>query len=209
MPKSNNFQISIEWMYLPSFRWIDIIVFKLSSRKAYPSKKHIFGHVTSLIGWNVTAAYSKKFPRATAYTCQIWKESTQRSQSYKENKMRSSRSRRSPISSYTQTSVPCGTLNNTWCYFHNVLSHSTGNQRNTMQYILLYGLVKYFLYSSLAHLSPIFLQMMNWSNIKKLIYRFSIETIWAPKQGYMFYSSLKFTTVSFFTNSHLVIVKKK
>ena len=39
---------------------------KLSSGQASPSKKDIFGHVTSLIGWNVTAAYSKKFPRATA-----------------------------------------------------------------------------------------------------------------------------------------------
>ena len=111
MPKSNDFQISIERMYLPSFRWIDITPFKLSSGQAYPSKKHIFGHVTSLIGRNVTAAYSKKFPRATAYTCQIWKESAQRSKSYKENKMQSSRSRRSLISSYTQTSVSCRTLN--------------------------------------------------------------------------------------------------
>ena len=48
-------------MYLPSFRLIDKIPFKLSSGQAYPSKKKdIFGHVTSLIGRNVTAAYSKK-----------------------------------------------------------------------------------------------------------------------------------------------------
>ena len=45
---------------------------KLSSGQGRPSKKkHIFGHVTSLIGENVIAAYSEKFPRATAYTCQI------------------------------------------------------------------------------------------------------------------------------------------
>ena len=44
---------------------------KLSSGQGHPSKKHIFGHVTSLIGENVIAAYSEKFPRATAYTCQI------------------------------------------------------------------------------------------------------------------------------------------
>ena len=48
-----------------------LIRFKLLSGQAYPSKKKIFGHVTSLIGRNVSAAYSKKFPRATAYTCQI------------------------------------------------------------------------------------------------------------------------------------------
>ena len=78
MPKSNDFQSLIEWMYLSSFRWIDKIPFKLSSGQAYPSKKDIFGHVTSLIGRNVTAAYSKKLPKATAYTCQIWKESAQR-----------------------------------------------------------------------------------------------------------------------------------
>ena len=44
---------------------------KLSSRQGRPSKKRFFGHVTSLIGKNVIAAYSEKFPRATAYTCQI------------------------------------------------------------------------------------------------------------------------------------------
>ena len=43
----------------------------LSSEQGRPSKKCIFGHVTSLIGENVIAAYSEKFPRATAYTCQI------------------------------------------------------------------------------------------------------------------------------------------
>ena len=109
MPKSNDFHILIEWMYLPSFRWIDKIPFKLSSGQAYPSKKDIFGHVTSLIGRNVTAVYPKKFPKATAYTCQIWKESTQQSQSYKENE---TRSWWSLIFSHIQTSVPLGTLNN-------------------------------------------------------------------------------------------------
>ena len=79
MPKSNDFQILIEWIYLPSFKRIDKTPFKLSSGQAYPSKKHI-------IGRNVTAAFSKKFPRAIAHTCQIWKESAQQSQSYKENK---------------------------------------------------------------------------------------------------------------------------
>ena len=69
MPKSNNFQILLDWMYLLSFRWIYKIPFKLSSRQAYKLRKDIFGHVISLI----------------AYTCQIWKESAQRSQSYKEN----------------------------------------------------------------------------------------------------------------------------
>ena len=44
---------------------------KLSSEQGYPSEKCIFGHVTSLIGENVIVAYSEKFPRATAYTCQI------------------------------------------------------------------------------------------------------------------------------------------
>ena len=44
---------------------------KLSSGQGRPSKKCIFGHVTSLIGENVIVAYSEKFPRATAYTCQI------------------------------------------------------------------------------------------------------------------------------------------
>ena len=44
---------------------------RLSSRQGRPSEKRIFGHVTSVIGRNVTAAYPKKFPRATAYTCQI------------------------------------------------------------------------------------------------------------------------------------------
>ena len=44
---------------------------KLSSRQGCPTKKHIFGHVTSLIGENVIAAYSEKIPWATVYTCQI------------------------------------------------------------------------------------------------------------------------------------------
>ena len=44
---------------------------KLLSGQGCPSKKRILGHVTSLIGENVIAVYSEKFPRATAYTCQI------------------------------------------------------------------------------------------------------------------------------------------
>ena len=44
---------------------------KLSSGQGCPSKKHIFGHVTSLIGENIIAAYSEKFHIATANTCQI------------------------------------------------------------------------------------------------------------------------------------------
>ena len=56
----------------------------LSSGQGCPSKKHIFGHVTSLIGENVIAAYSEKFPRAAAYTCQ---ESALWLQSYCQKKM--------------------------------------------------------------------------------------------------------------------------
>ena len=44
---------------------------KLSSGQGLSSEKRIFGHVPSLIGENVIAAYSEKFPRATAYTYQI------------------------------------------------------------------------------------------------------------------------------------------
>ena len=33
---------------------------RLSSGQGHPSKKHIFGHVTSVIGRNVTAAYPKQ-----------------------------------------------------------------------------------------------------------------------------------------------------
>ena len=42
MQKSNDFQILLEWIYLPNFRWIDKIPFKLSSGQAYPSKKKLF-----------------------------------------------------------------------------------------------------------------------------------------------------------------------
>ena len=38
---------------------------KLSSGQGHPSKKRIFGHVTSWIGANVIAAYSGQFPSAT------------------------------------------------------------------------------------------------------------------------------------------------
>ena len=48
-----------------NFRWIDKMIRKLSSGKGRPSKKGIFGHVTSLIDENVIAAYSEKFPMAT------------------------------------------------------------------------------------------------------------------------------------------------
>ena len=54
-----------------NFRLIDKMLGKLSSEQGHPPKKRMFGHVTSLIGENVIAAYSEKFPRATAYTCQI------------------------------------------------------------------------------------------------------------------------------------------
>ena len=54
-----------------NFRWIDKMLSKLSSRQGCVSEKRIFGHVTSLIGENVIAGYSEKFPRATAYTCKI------------------------------------------------------------------------------------------------------------------------------------------
>ena len=43
----------------------------LSSGQGHPSKKRIFCHMTSLIGESIIAAYSEKFPRATAYNCQI------------------------------------------------------------------------------------------------------------------------------------------
>ena len=45
-----------------NFRWIDNILRKLSSGQGRPSKNHIFGHVTSLIGENVIAGYSENFP---------------------------------------------------------------------------------------------------------------------------------------------------
>ena len=45
------------------------MLYKLSFGQGRPSKKHIIGHVTSLIGENVIAADSEKFPRAIAYTC--------------------------------------------------------------------------------------------------------------------------------------------
>ena len=35
---------------------------KLSSGQGRPSKKRLFGHVTRLIGENIIAAYSEKFP---------------------------------------------------------------------------------------------------------------------------------------------------
>ena len=53
-----------------NFRWIDKMLRKLSFRQGRPSKQSIFGHMTSLIGENVIAAHSEKFPRATAYTYQ-------------------------------------------------------------------------------------------------------------------------------------------
>ena len=78
-----------------------------------------------------------------------------------------------------------------------------------MQCILLNGLVKYFY----IHLGDIDRQYFfgddtNWSNIKEVIHKFSVETIWAPEQGYMFFSSLNFTSV-FFSNSHLMSMNKK
>ena len=71
--------------------------------QAYPSKKDVFGHVTSLIGRNVTAAYSNIFPELLHTPAKFEKKSAQRSKSYKENKTRSL------ISTHIQTSVP---LNN-------------------------------------------------------------------------------------------------
>ena len=52
--------------------------------------------------------------------------------------------------------------------------------------------------------------MVHWigciNAIKMVI---STETICAPEQGYMVFSSLKYTTVFFSPNSHLVSVVKK
>ena len=42
----------------------------------HPDKQNpVFGHVTSLIGWNVMAPNSENFPRATKYMCQVWRNS--------------------------------------------------------------------------------------------------------------------------------------
>ena len=46
--------------------WIVEVLFKLSSGQAHPFDKHVLGHVTNLIGWNVM---SEIFPKATAYMC--------------------------------------------------------------------------------------------------------------------------------------------
>ena len=42
-----------------NFSWTDKMLGKLSSGQGRPSKKRIFGHVTSLIGENVITAYSE------------------------------------------------------------------------------------------------------------------------------------------------------
>ena len=123
LPKVNAFQTSIYQTYMPNFMWIIAALLQLSSGQAHPFEKHVFGHVTSLIGWNVMTSYSEIFTRATAYTCQIWRESVSWLQSYCEKKKRIRRSRFSHI----QTSVPRGTLNdifNNWflhilCWLHN------------------------------------------------------------------------------------------
>ena len=44
---------------------------KLSSGQAHPFEKHVFGHVTTLIGRNVMTPYSENFPMATAFVCKI------------------------------------------------------------------------------------------------------------------------------------------
>ena len=49
--------------------WIGEELFKLPSGQAHPFEKHVFGHVTSLIGLNVMAPYSEIFARATTYMC--------------------------------------------------------------------------------------------------------------------------------------------
>ena len=58
--------------------------------------------MTSLIGRNVTAAYSNKIPEGYCIHLPNLKRSAQWSQSYKENE---TQSRQSLISSYTQTSL--------------------------------------------------------------------------------------------------------
>ena len=64
--------------------WIDEVLFNLSSGQAHPLQKHVFGHVTSLIGQDVVTPYSESFPRATSYMCQIWREPAQWLPSYKQ-----------------------------------------------------------------------------------------------------------------------------
>ena len=101
LPKVNDFQTSIQQTYLPNFMWIGEALLKLSSGQAHPFEKHVFGHVTSMIGWNVMISYSEIFPRATAYACQIWRESTLWLQSYCKKKMRIRRMRRIQQSRFT------------------------------------------------------------------------------------------------------------
>ena len=48
-------------------------LFNLSSRQAHPFEKHVFGHVTSLIGWNVMTPYSEIFP-GLLHTCAEFEE---------------------------------------------------------------------------------------------------------------------------------------
>ena len=47
-------------------------------------QKHVFSHVTSLIGRNVTTPYSEIYPGTTAYMCQILRAFTQWMLSYKQ-----------------------------------------------------------------------------------------------------------------------------
>ena len=62
---------------------------ELSSGQGRLSIKHIFSHVTTLIGENVITAFSEKNMvfeiLSTAYTCQIRKESALWLRSYSEN----------------------------------------------------------------------------------------------------------------------------
>ena len=64
------------------------------------------------------------------------------------------------LTNYVKPILSVYNVSNTGYYFYNVLWHSTGNKVNTMQCILLYGLVKYYLYSSWAHRSPIYHRTM-------------------------------------------------
>ena len=82
---------------------------KLLSGEGSSMTKHIFGHVTFLIGWNVHTPNSGKFPRASVYMCQIWKKCALYHVNYCKNKMQIWQSRLYHI----QTSVNRGTLNDT------------------------------------------------------------------------------------------------
>ena len=80
---------------------------KLSSGQGRPSKKHIFGHVFSLIVENVTAAYSENF-LGLLHTPAKYEKNPPYGFEAIAKKMQIRRTHFSHI----QTSIPHGTLNN-------------------------------------------------------------------------------------------------